>query len=421
MIQKRVVEINHDWIWLAAIVLTGFCLRVVTIAGFNHTPVSDELAYKSMALNLLAGYGILEEPAGNRAHYNVGYPIFILAPVFYFFGENILAARIANLLLGGISIVLCYFVAKEAGAGKIGRLLAAAIWALYLPTGVYGVYLAKENLMVPLMLGVMWCALRFATDPTLKVAAGCGALFGLLALTGNAALSLAGVVVIALIVAPRLAKQRLIALGVVLSVALLVATPWMLRNWYVIGAPVLNTNGGFNLYLGNNPAATGFFVGIQYTPRGPTWHELRRTAGELEASRTLKREAISWIKDHPKEFVLLALKKGAYFWTPPFHEGKGGNRSTAESLVRIAWSIQFIVLVVAAIGSVFIPRLRNKQLLLLWLAIACYTAVHMLFYVIFRYRHPIMPIVGIMAALAIESFLLARVDRKTLLKIEPQP
>lgn len=410
MMQQRTFDTYREWIWLVAILIAGTCLRAAAIAGFNHAPESDELAYQSMAVNLLAGNGILE--SGNRAFYSAGYPMFILAPVYFFFGESILAARIANLLLGAVSIVLCYFVAKEAGAGKMGRLLAAAIWALYLPTGIYGVYLAKENLMIPLILGVMWCALRLLTKPSVRIAAVCGLLFGLLAMTGNAALSLAGVVVLALIVAPVSAKQRLMVLGGIVVVALLVTSPWMLRNLHVIGAPVMNTNGGFNLYLGNNPAATGFFVSIADTPRGETWHELRRTSGELGATETLKNEAVSWIKENPMDFLVLALKKGAYFWTPPFHEGKGGNASTAEAVVRLAWAAQFVLLIFAALAGLFLPHLRNRQQLLLWLAIACYTAVHMLFYVIFRYREPIMPVIGILAALAIEGFWVAKFNRK---------
>src|SRR5690242_12671156 len=85
---QRNVETNRDSIWLAAILVAGICLRIAALAGFGHAPESDELAYQSMALNLVAGNGILEN--GNRAFYNAGYPMFILAPVFYFFGENLL-------------------------------------------------------------------------------------------------------------------------------------------------------------------------------------------------------------------------------------------------------------------------------------------------------------------------------------------
>ena len=77
--------------------------------------------------------------------------------------------------------------------------------------------------MVPLMLGVMWCALRLAKEPSSKVAAGCGVLFGLLALTGNAALSLAGVVMLALIFAPASVKQRMTLSVLILAVAIVVS------------------------------------------------------------------------------------------------------------------------------------------------------------------------------------------------------
>jgi 4-amino-4-deoxy-L-arabinose transferase-like glycosyltransferase len=398
-------EPHRDWLWLAIIVGIGFALRAAALVGFKHEPESDELAYISMALNLVRGNGIVDG-MGNHAMYNVGYPLLILAPVFLFLGEDLLVARLFNMLLGGVTIILCYLAAKEAGAGRLGRLMAAAIWAVYLPASVYGVYLLKENLMAPLMLGVMWCALRLAKQPSKGVAVGCGALFGLLALTGNAALSLVAVVALALVLNPALMPQRAILGILMFAVAMVISGPWMLRNMHVIGAPVLNTNGGFNLYLGNNPAATGMFVSIAETPRGPTWEALRKT-GEVQASETLKQEAIAWVKAHPTEFVTLALTKAAYFWMPPFHEGKG-EQSSVEKLVRALWAIQFVALVAAALGVLLIRRLRNRQIAILWLAVACYTAVHMLFYVIFRYREPIMPMIGTLAALAIESLVSRR-------------
>ena len=270
MNQEIAEEPQRDWLWLALSICAGFALRAAAIAGFKHVPESDELAYMSMALNLVSGNGIVDG-MGNHAMYNVGYPLFILSPVFFFFGEELLVARLFNMLLGGVAIILSYLVAKEAGAGRLGRLMAAAIWAVYLPASVYGVYLLKENLMIPLMLGVVWCALRLVRLPSKRVAVGCGALFGLLALTGNAALSLIAVAALALVLSPSVISQRVTLAMLILAVAAVVSAPWMIRNMHVLGAPVLNTNGGFNLYLGNNPAATGMFVSISETPRGSTW------------------------------------------------------------------------------------------------------------------------------------------------------
>jgi hypothetical protein len=392
--------VSSEMRWLFLIVAAGVLIRFAAIAIFEHKPDSDELAYLSMALNLVNGSGIIDS-MGNHAMYNVGYPFFILAPVFSIFGEDLFAARVVNALLGGLAIVLCHALASEAGAGKTGRLLAAALWAVYLPSSVYAVYLAKENLMIPMILGVMWCALRLLNSPSYQTAAGCGLLLGLLALTGNAALSLVAAVMLALTLTNRGPLAKVLLSLIVILCAMLVASPWMIRNARVLGAPVLNTNGGFNLYLGNNPAATGMFVSIADTPRGETWEALRQK-GEMHASETLKTEAIAWIKEHPSEFVFLAFRKAAYFWAPPFHAGKGES-SRAEAAVRFVWGIQFVLLIAGAIATLFIANLRSYRMSVLWLAIAGYTAVHMLFYVIFRYREPIMPLLCVMAGLTLEG------------------
>lgn len=394
--------LNEEYFWLTLIIAAGLALRAMAILAFNHMPESDELAYRSMALNLVRGNGIADD-MGNRAMMNVGYPLFVLAPVFAVFGENVFIARIVNALLGGAAIALCYATAKEAGAGKLGRLLAAALWAVYLPASIYAVYLLKENLMIPLMLGVIWCALRLLKAPSFRMALACGVLFGLLALTGNAALSLAAPFAFALLFTPAPMQRKVLLLMLVLVSALLVASPWMVRNLQVLGAPVLNSNGGFNLYLGNNPAATGMFVSISDTPRGPTWEALRKE-GELRANETLKGEAIAWIKDHPSTFLELAVKKAAFFWTPPVHQGKKQS-SRAEPIVRFLWVLEFFVLVAGAIAGLAFAGLRNRNVTVLWLALASYTSVHMLFYVIFRYREAIMPMLCLLAAMGIACLL----------------
>ena len=392
---------QSETFWLATIVFIALFMRVGAIAVLDHTPESDELAYMSMALNLSTGKGIVDS-MGNHAMYNVGYPLFILYPVFQILGENLFAARIFNALLGAVAVLLCYVVAKEAGAGKSGRLLAALAWAVYLPASVYPVYLAKENLLIPIMLFAFMFVLRLQKRPNARSAVCCGILFGLLALVGNAALSLGGALVLGLTIAPAPLKRRFMLFVTVVVCAMVVAAPWMVRNFHVLGSPVLNTNGGFNLYTGNNPSATGMFVSISDTPRGETWQGLRKQ-GEVRASEVLRRDAIDWIAGNPLAFVDLALKKAVYFWTPPLHQGRG-QQSSIEKIARMIWVVQFFIMALGALATLLIQQLRTREIALLWTAVAGYTAVHMLFYVIFRYRIPIMPFLCIMAGLSLSTF-----------------
>lgn len=383
---------------LVIIVVIGFAFRILAALVLKAQPESDYAAYYAIAVNFLSGKGLSD--GINDAFYNVGYPLFILAPIFSVFGANLVAAWIGNAVLGAASIVICYEVAKQMGAGKAGRLTAAVLFALYIPSWTYTGYLAKENLMTPLLLGVIWCALLLQKHPTLKFAVALGLLFGLIGLTGNAGFSFAGAALVALTLSPVTSLDKLRHAACILICTLALLTPWLIRNNQVVGAPVLNTNSGFNLYLGNNSNATGYFISIADTPRGATWHDLR-LGGELHASEMLRHEAISWMKEHPLDFISLSVKKAFLFWLPPIHKGKGPG-SIAESMLRLLWLVQFSILAFAAAATLFLKGLRNRFMLVPWTAIMGYTAVHMIYYVNFRYREPLMPVLCILAAIFME-------------------
>ena len=401
---QNLTSITRSEVWcLLAITLTGFVLRASTVLAFNGQPESDYLAYRTMAVNLIEGRGIVDN-MGNYAMYNVGYPLLILAPVFALLGNNLLPVQLINAMLGAGCSVMCYAIAREIGLGRSGCLLAAALWALYLPSWVYAEYLAKENLMTVLMIGVVWCALQLVKDVSLRVATACGILFGLLALTGNSGLALLSTPVLALLVASSPVRRKFVVFSVIVIVALCVVAPWVIRNAQVLGSPVLNTNGGFNLYLGNNAAATGYFVSIADTPRGNTWERLR-AEGEVQASAVLWYEAIDWIVKHQLQFVELALHKAVLFWKPSIVQANG-SVSAIEILLSRLWLLQFVFLVVATIASLLLPLSRTRQAAILFLAIASYTAVHMLFYVSSRYREPIMPVLCALTALTLEGVVI---------------
>jgi 4-amino-4-deoxy-L-arabinose transferase-like glycosyltransferase len=398
----RATTQSEGWC-LLAIAVTGFALRVASVLIFHAQPESDYLAYRTMAVNLIEGRGIIDN-LGNYAMYNVGYPLFILAPVFGLFGNNLLPAQLINALLGVTCSVLCYAIASEIGCGRTGRLLAAALWALYLPSMLYAEHLAKENLMTVLMAGVIWCAVRLLKDVSLRTAASCGILLGLLVLTGNSGLALLLTALAAIFFAFASVTRKFVLFSVIVILAVCVTAPWIIRNARVLGSPVLNTNGGFNLYLGNNPAATGYFISIAETPRGKTWEQLR-SQGELHASEVLRHEAIDWISKHQWQFVELALYKAVLFWKPPAQRGNA-SVSPIESILRRLWLLQFLFLVTGTIGSLLLPLGRSRQAVILFLAIASYTAVHMLFYVSTRYREPIMPVLCMLTALTLEGLVI---------------
>lgn len=390
---------------LLVILAVALLLRVAVVWSLDIAPFSDFAGYESLAKGLLARHE-LGDAEGGLAFLSPGYPIFVLAPVFFVFNGSLLAAQMANAMLGVLVVWMTYRLAANAGAGRTGRLLSAAIMAVYLPSMIYAEYLAKENLMTPLILAVFMFAAQLVRGSRAWQAATCGLLLGVLAITGSAGLSVLPVLLLAGLYSPLPVRTRLLHGAILVATFAMVLAPWLARNQRLLGAPVITSNGGFNLYIGNNPAATGWFVSVSDTPMGKAWPELRKR-GELVASNVLHDEAMRWISAHPAEFVGLTLRKAAYFWMPPVHEGKG-QPMRGEALVRQAWLTEYLLVVGLAVLGLSLPALRNRKTALLWVGIASYCALHMFFYVIFRYREPLIPLMVVLAALTVERLVAGR-------------
>lgn len=386
---------------LYAILAAAFLLRLASVIVLSSPLESDMLAYDTMARTLLSGSGMRDHDA-NRAFFSMGYPFFVLAPVYWLTDGSIFAAKLANCVLGTFSVFLCWLLLRVAGQGALVRLLAAGLYAIYLPTLVYATYLFKEHLLIPLILMLLCLSLHISKQQRFGIREACaaGLLCGLIALVGNAGLSCSLPLLIVIMRARNDMKARLAGVVLTVLLAILVCIPWVARNQAVLGHAVLNTNVGFNLYIGNNPAASGDFVSIAETPRGQSWHELR-SQGEWCASETLRQEAHAWIRDNPVAFVELAFHKAGILWRLPVHAGKQ-QASTFEVMVRQAWLLQYVGLMVLALYALAAAR-RNHTIVTatLCLALIGYTSTHMLFYASTRYREAVMPLVCMLAALGL--------------------
>src|SRR3546814_17352172 len=103
----------------------------------------------------------------------------------------------------------------------------------------------------------------------------------------------------------------------------------------MVGRPVVTTNAAFNLYLGNNPAATGKFVSIADTPLAKDWNATRLRLGEVGNADRLQAEALDWIQaNHGRKAELAALKP-VYFWQPNLTAAAEFPSSRARASHRI--------------------------------------------------------------------------------------
>ena len=390
---------------LLAILVLAIGLRTLASAVLPSPLESDYLGYWQVANNLYSGEGMVGADGKPTAFLSPGYSIF-LWQVFRVLGPTLGAVKAANIFLGAASVAFIYASALRLFRLRLVAAMAAILFATYAESIAYTTYVAKENLMIFLMCAQLFFVVtlpphggwRFANAVLFGAATGC------LAVVGNAALAL--VPGFAFYVFRK--DGRIIRTGeyffAAFVVALLVTWPMLVHNHQTFGRYVLNNNGGFNLYIGNNPNATPLFESITETPLGPQWQALHQELGEEGADQLLRKLAIDYIVQNPGKTLILAARKAISFWTPPIHEGKY-SPSAGENLVRSIWLFQYLLICALFLVSSLRFHTYRDQLITLWLLVVGYTAVHMVFYVIYRYRLPIMPFLCLGAGLGVQMVL----------------
>jgi hypothetical protein len=207
------------------------------------------------------------------------------------------------------------------------------------------------------------------------------------------------------------------------SLGLLVAiTPWALRNWRSLGAPlVTTTHGGYTLYLANNPELYDYLRG----PREVAWDaaafnarwEAERQAAlgagpwpegtERAADRAAHRLAGEAIAADLRGFLRATASRIVWFWgalpqkvAPDEGLPRRGLRlaTAAFYVLELPLALMGLVLVLASkVGRSGQPGAAPPWLPALWL-LASFTLVHTVYWSNLRMRAPLAPVVALLAA-----------------------
>jgi 4-amino-4-deoxy-L-arabinose transferase-like glycosyltransferase len=280
----------------------------------HAVPTSDSYFYFLTAKSIAAGHGysILGHPT---AFFPVGWPAF-LAGLFVFTGPSFAAVQTANLVLWSVTCGLTYALGRRLGGRTVG-LLAGVLVAVAPTITIYVMRAASEALFIPLLLTACLLLTRRRESPTVAEAAIAGFFLGLAILVRSTAELLPLVLPLWLLLRrPRRESWR--AALTVAVVAGLVLLPWALRNQTVMHSFTLSTNGGYTVWIGANPNATGGF-GVR--GEHPTW-AIASAASEVRQDNELSRAAVSFVLHDPVRWLELMPHKLVYLmeWTPgPLH------------------------------------------------------------------------------------------------------
>lgn len=361
---------------------------------------SDGLGYFTMARSL-AETGVITDQFGQHTFFSPGYPL-LLTPFFWILGSGTPVAHIVNLGLAALSAALVWRLVQALGGSRAAALIGALGFAVWLPSIWNAADLAKENLATPLLLGFTLICVRIAQGAAgWRMAALGGALYGAGLLTGTSVILTGAAFAVALAIAlhrtPLAGARRL---AIFAGAALLVLSPWLAATNTMIGRPVITTNGAFNLYIGNNPAATGHFVSIRETPVGPVWHERIAVLGEVGTSDWLSGEVVAWLRANPGRAATLAAKKLALFWAPNVPDRADAAEAPLLAAVRILDLVQWAAILALAGVALFRRDFDRPLRWTIAATVAGFWLIHGATYIIPRYRDPIMPVLIALAALS---------------------
>jgi 4-amino-4-deoxy-L-arabinose transferase-like glycosyltransferase len=428
---------------LCAIFAVALGLRLAWLARTDTALpwLADPQYYHATAQNIAEGrgYTVALGPDGftagdaseATAFWAPGYP-FALAPFYKLFGADIRVAKLFNAIVGALTVVPIFYVARRL---PVHRRFADAAYAAA-PDDRVGLLAAAMFAVTPSL--VFWTSTLFSETlctfgvaMTLAVALWAGDRRGLPAyvLAGVALAATAFVrsqaillvVPVAILVVRNFDPRTLVRAGaaVVVGIAALVV-PWAARNEVAMGRPYLiNDNLGYNLRLAHAPYAKGTSV-----PPQDLWDEepgITFKQREILFDDLGRERALAYARTHPGREVQLAAWRLDYLLRSDAPDalrwslGADDTPSAARTALRVVGDAAYWVLVALAVLSIAVLP-RTRAALALWSAIGVWLALHLVFAGEPRYHVPLFPVAAMLAATSAASlFALAerRITRST--------
>ena len=395
--------------WITALV----ALAVVARLAYSLTQPpeivvtfeADPLTYDQIARNVAAGRGFsgasFYYPPGSdvpTAFWDALYPLF-LAAIYNVAGHSVPAVRVVQALLGALAVWLTCWIGERLAGTRVG-LIAAAVSAIYPFFIYYAAQLLTETLFMALILGVFAAALK--AEETGKPAwhALLGVLVGLAALC-RAEAFYAG---LALVVwAGWRGSSQWHGRGVTIATGLLcvalVMAPWVIRNQFTFGSPILTTTKlGYNLYKYYHPTMTA-----DQTVRTVPFPELDGLT-EPQREKVMRDAAIGFMTADPARTAWFMLNKLALlFKLSPSNEIN--QRYALISLMSYGALLPFM-----AAGLVLALR-RGERFLPLVGYVLFSVATKAAIFAGIRLRMQIEPFLILLAALALSTLTARLVPR----------
>jgi 4-amino-4-deoxy-L-arabinose transferase-like glycosyltransferase len=395
---------------LLIFVCIGAILRILAILILNDYTQPLTVEYGAVARNLATGRGFIGGgwlgPEGPTALNTPIYPLFLAMWLSTGLSMPYLWVQISQALLSALIIYFTAEIARLRSSRLVGIVTAFGL-VFYPPLIYFCKQISPAIFCTFFTVLTIYAVMMLSPKPTMKRGLIMGVVSGFALLTEPILLvGIPGMTLVVLSQTSKASRKRLLSM-ILLSglICSLILAPWIVRNYRVFDKVIpLKTSFGLNLWMGNNPNATGYLYTTDGIPMQDTLSTKMKThLSEFdEATRynILRNMALEWIFKHPKEFLGLTIKRIGYlWWISPTYRITTANITESQIFYIMRGFIQGLTLLLGGLGSIVALR-HNKPLLLhvCWWILA-FTAPYAVSVAgNTRYRLPAEPLIVILIA-----------------------
>src|SRR5258708_2381428 len=283
--------------WLLGLFLLGLLPRLVMLALQRDRLQFSE--YEILAQNIVGGQGYVIARFGHTAlaFGDGNLYSFLAASVYLVVGHQPLVLAVVQAVIASLAAPVIFAIGARVFGWQVAG-VGAVLAALH--PGL----LAYTWKLHPLGLDVLLLALAVLWGLRMNDGVRSGLMAGLTlgaTVIGRPTFFIAGVAALGFrwLNRRRLATPTLAAL----ALALIVALPWVVRNWSVLGRPVFISSSFEDVWKGNNPSASG----SSYMPNGqdvfaaasPELKARFTQATELQLNDVFTQEGVVFVSQQP--------------------------------------------------------------------------------------------------------------------------
>ncbi|MBN1825293.1 MAG: tetratricopeptide repeat protein [Candidatus Eisenbacteria bacterium] len=411
---------------LLALYASALLLRLLYLADARSNPFLDALGLDARYYDLRAREILEEGLVGDEAYFMGPLYPHLLALVYGAAGRNLDLVRVLQALIAAFVPVLIYRIGSRL-LSPTRAMIAAVAAVFYGPFLFYVGTILYTTLAVTLILWILDRIIRPRGERTGAGLFFTGILFGLAAVgKGNLLFFLPFALAAVALPEKKGGRPDLRAPALLLGGLLVVVGLVTARNRAASGDWVwLTSNGGLNFYIGNGPESSGAYekpkgLDVDNDPsgKGLLEREVGRSLTPTALSREWSDRAIRWIRENPGAEARLLLRKTVFFFSdveiPQIESYRFQMRY--GGLTR-ALHIPFGLIAPLALAGIAAFLRRRTWVLVAFLF--SYAASIIFFFVLTRYRLPVVPVLLLMSAVtladAVEAFRRRRYRRLAVL------